>query len=340
MKEFAIPPKHLMLALLLSLLAGCGGGSDPVVPKALTEHDFAADRSLRLEAGSVGVTFLEPKDAANETTDDTGLPGTDVIPLHIAETTTSTYAIDTADNTIAMVKLIRLAGNVEVFVLNAAQPRATVTLEPGAYKLVVYSGYTVAEANGDTHRAVFLHDSTPTPVQAAMNASVPIKRVLAADTQKEILLSTKSCPHCDLRGANLTNANLTNANLFRATLDVANLTNANLTNADLYYVNLFYANLTGANLTGANLTNATLVGANLTNANLFRATLDVANLTNANLTNADLYYVNLFYANLTGANLTGANLTNATLVGANLSGATWPWPVGKKCAADSYSYCK
>ena len=261
MKEFAIPPKHLMLALLLSLLAGCGGGSDPVVPKALTEHDFAADPSLRLEAGSVGVTFLEPKDSAPATSGDTGLTGTDEFPLRIAEQTTFTYAIDPADNTIAMVKLIRLTGNQEVFVINATQPRATVTLEPGAYKLVVYSGYMVAEANGETHRAVFLQDNTsrPAPAQAAMNASVPNKRVLAAETPKQILLSTKSCVGCDLRYANLIGANLTSADLTSANLSIAicvftNLTGANLTSANLSDVLLNEANLSSANLTNANLT--------------------------------------------------------------------------------------
>jgi hypothetical protein len=258
MKEFAIPPKHLMLALLLSLLAGCGGGSDPVVPKALTEHDFAADRSLRLEAGSVGVTFLEPKDAVPASTSDTGLPGTDEFPLRIAEQTTSTYAIDPADNTIAMVKLIRLPGNEGVFVLNAAQPGATVTLEPGEYKLVLYSGYTVAEASGETHRAVFLHDSTPTPalVQAAMNASVPRKSILANASQYVYLFTNNYCQHCDLTGASLFRANLSGADLGYSNLTGADLRQANLSGTMLAWADLTRANLEGANLAGAYLSGA------------------------------------------------------------------------------------
>ena len=355
MKEFAIPPKHLMLALLLSLLAGCGGGSDPVVPKALTEHDFAADPSLRLEAGSVGVTFLEPKDAAPATSGDTGLTGTDEFPLRIAEQTTFTYAIDPADNTIAMVKLIRLTGNQEVFVINATQPRATVTLEPGAYKLVVYSGYMVAEANGETHRAVFLQDNTsrPAPAQAAINASVPRKSALATATPTSILLSTKMCIGCDLTSANLygaklTNANLTNADLTWAYLRGANLVNANLVNANLANANLTYADLTKTNLTKANLANAILANAflpntNLTNANLYKvdltgANLDRANLDSANLTNANLTNAFLYGANLTNANLTNANLTNADLYKVDLTGAIWT--DGRICAANSISSCK
>lgn len=338
MKEFVtttMHPRRLMLALLLSLLAGCGGGggSDPVIPEALTELDFAADPSLRLVAGEVGVTFLEPKDAVPATSDDTGLPGTDEFPLRIAEQTTSTYAIDSADDTIAMVKLIRLTGNEELFVINAAQPSATVTLEPGDYKLVVYSGYTVAEASGETHRAVFLHDNTSTPAQAAMNASVPRKSVLAAATSTEILFTRLRCIRCDLTRAklyygDLSGVNLTEANLTGAYLTSADLTRANLTDANLTRAYLTSANLTGANLTSANLTRAKLYGANLSGAKLY-----VANLTSANLNGA-----NLSGAKLSGANLIGANLAGANLNGAVLNGATWT--DGRICAVNSIRTCK
>ena len=181
-----------------------------------------------------------------------------------------------------MVKLIRLAGNEEAFVLNAAQSRATVKLEPGDYKLIVYSGYTVVEANGGTHRAVFLHDSMPAPAQAAMNASVPRKSVLAATSATEILISTKRCRGCKLQDANLSSADLSGANLTEADLTGATLTGANLT----------HANLIGANLIGANLTRADLSRADLTRAKLYRADLSYAVLTRARLVDADLEGVN------------------------------------------------
>ncbi len=233
MQSFATHPRSLMLALLLSLLAGCGGGSDPVVPKAFTEHDFAANPSLRLEVGSVGVTFLEPKDAVSATSDDTGLPSTDEFPLRISEPTATTYTIDSADDTIAMVKLIRLSGNVELFVINASQPSATVTLDPGDYKLVVYSGYTMAEASGMANRAVFLESSRPTPTQAAMTASLPHKSVLAAAGATQLLVSSRQCIGCDLSGTNLSGANLSGGDMSGANLSSANLIGVNLYGANL-----------------------------------------------------------------------------------------------------------
>ena len=318
MKTFSAQPAGLMLALLLSLVAGCGGGSDSVIPEAFAEHDFAADPSLRMAAGEVGVTLLEPKDAAAETSDDTGLLGTDEFPLRIAEQTTFTYAMDTSDDTIAMVRMIRLTGNVEVFVIDAAQPSATVTLEPGDYKLVVYSGYTMAESSGETNRAVFLanNTSTPTPTQAAMNAGTPRKSVLAAATPTQVLFSSKRCIECNLIRANLNRANLTGADL----------TGADLTGAYLIRANLSGANLSGADLTGAYLhwtkmSHAILKSAMLNKARMYGADLSYADLTRASLVDAGMDRVNLMNAKLLSATLLGASLELARLDRADLSGA-------------------
>lgn len=100
------------------------------------------------------------------------------------------------------------------------------------------------------------------------------------------LLSSKSCPGCDLSGAGLVFAqlaggDLTGANLVRANLSQSDLTGANLTNANLVGASLSSANLAGANLAGANLGGADLRGAYLMNANL-----EGADLTNANLRGA------------------------------------------------------
>ena len=59
--------------------------------------------------------------------------------------------------------------------------------------------------------------------------------------QLQQLLATKSCPRCDLKGANLVNADLSGAKLMGANLSWANLSGANLRGA----------NISGANFSGA-----------------------------------------------------------------------------------------
>jgi uncharacterized protein YjbI with pentapeptide repeats len=76
------------------------------------------------------------------------------------------------------------------------------------------------------------------------------------------LKATKSCPSCDLSGADLYKADLSGANLVGANLSGgAYLYEANLSGADLYR-----ANLRGAILYGANLSGAYLSGADMSNA--------------------------------------------------------------------------
>lgn len=81
-----------------------------------------------------------------------------------------------------------------------------------------------------------------------------------------ILAETKSCPQCDLSGANLnrldlSGANLEGANLSRAKMSLTNLSGANLHNADLREAIFNGADLSNIDLRGANLTGASLVGA-------------------------------------------------------------------------------
>ncbi|NER79824.1 MAG: pentapeptide repeat-containing protein [Leptolyngbya sp. SIO1D8] len=108
------------------------------------------------------------------------------------------------------------------------------------------------------------------------------------------LLTTNSCPDCDLVGANLRGTHLIGADLRKADLRGADLSWANLEGADLND-----ANLTGANLTGAFLTNATLVNADLNNANLSQA--------------------QIYFADVTDASMENVNLAEATIVGTPIS---------------------
>ncbi|MBE9040432.1 pentapeptide repeat-containing protein [Oscillatoriales cyanobacterium LEGE 11467] len=120
-----------------------------------------------------------------------------------------------------------------------------------------------------------------------LSATFPSIGVLAENVEHtQQLLSTKSCPGCDLSGAGLVFAQLAGANLARSNLVRANLSQADLTGADLSQANLVGASLSNANLGGANLMGASLVGADLRGAYLMNVNLEGADLTDANLMGA------------------------------------------------------
>ena len=180
----------------------------------------------------------------------------------------------------------------------------------------------------------------------ALVLSQPAWSYLTADLQK--LLSTKSCPGCDLktaplseinlrqanlRGADLSGAwmrgtDLTEADLTEADLTNADLTRADLTRADLWIADLAGANLAGSNLTGADLTSSYLAGASLSGADLTGAILRKVDLGSADLNGADLTGADLTWAILREADLEGADLNGADLTGANLTSAN---PHGRAC---------
>ncbi|CAN1208887.1 hypothetical protein TUMEXPCC7403_01600 [Tumidithrix helvetica PCC 7403] len=106
--------------------------------------------------------------------------------------------------------------------------------------------------------------------------------------QVDRLLSTRSCPECNLSNANFDSAALNGANLSQANLRSANFSNANLIGGNLTGANLFQANLYNANLRGANFTNADLSDVDLTKADLTNARLTDAVTKGTNLRNAKL----------------------------------------------------
>lgn len=82
----------------------------------------------------------------------------------------------------------------------------------------------------------------------------------------KILLEKKSCPQCDLSGAelnrfDLSGANLEGADLTRAKMYLTNLSDANLRGADLQEAQFGGADLGGADLRGANLAGTSFAGA-------------------------------------------------------------------------------
>jgi uncharacterized protein YjbI with pentapeptide repeats len=85
------------------------------------------------------------------------------------------------------------------------------------------------------------------------------------------LQETKSCPECNLSGADLnrmdlSGANLQGANLSRSKMFLTDLSDANMQNSDLREAQFGGADLANADLRGADLTGASLAGAYLVGA--------------------------------------------------------------------------
>ena len=138
------------------------------------------------------------------------------------------------------------------------------------------------------------------------------------------LKSTKSCPNCFLRGADLKNMNLSGANLRGADLMGADLTGADLSNAVL----------ASSSMRGVVLTNALLKDTNLDGADL--AGVDLSGVKNNSKSNSEktcstrehLNFISFNGANLDNANLNGlgihhSKIESASFRGANLSGTCW-----------------
>jgi len=100
------------------------------------------------------------------------------------------------------------------------------------------------------------------------------------------LLSSRQCPRCDLRGADLVHADLRGANLQGAVLVGANLGRANLQASNLQGADLRQASLLGADLSGARLQDARLDGTDLREADLHGAEVSAASLQRAHVQGA------------------------------------------------------
>ena len=162
---------------------------------------------------------------------------------------------------------------------------------------------------------------------------------------KQILVSSKRCPYCNLAGVDLSDLDLDGADLAYANLAGANLHFSSLVGAKLSFAILQGANLINTNFEGATLLNAFLNGdstlklaaASLTGAHLKNVNLAGANLGGVEFTNANFYTTSYLYsgcaqdadtdytkncASAEGANLSGATFFGAYLAGADFSSST------------------
>ncbi|WP_138505171.1 pentapeptide repeat-containing protein [Nostoc sp. PA-18-2419] len=142
----------------------------------------------------------------------------------------------------------------------------------------------------------------------------------------EQLKATKTCPRCDLSGADLTQLNLSGAVLRGANLSGATLSQVNLTNADLTG-----ANLEGAILNSANLSGASLTGANLKSASLEKADLSYAGFMSTNLEAANLKDAKLLYTNFRAANYRLTTLSNGIVTSDKPYGWSLERPNVREC---------
>ena len=274
-----------LFVISLGLIGGCsdsGGGNDT---QALTENDFAEDSSLRADLEGVVVTFLEAPNS-EESENDTGEVGIDLIPIRYPRTTEQTFCWE--DDDVDAMHFMELRDSQETLILTVEANGDCVTevIEVGDYVMSVHHDGSVEDS-----LPIFL---IPDPEEleearetdglidrfklSASNILKQIERTITKDAQAQsalesilanqfcTLISTNKCPRCVLVDVNLSRRNLTGADLSGADLSIARLRNTNLTQADLSGADLLGAILTNSILTQADLSGADLSGADLSGA--------------------------------------------------------------------------
>ena len=246
----------------LGAIGGCnnnGGVQDGT--QALTENDFFNDPNLSANPKKgVVVTFLEPPDS-KEPENDTGEIGNDVIPFKYKSTLEHTFCWEDDDPDAEHFMVLEDSEGNEIFRLDVNGECITVVLEAGDYVMIIHHDGRIL-----TTHPVFIIPN-PDDIQQARKTDglinrfkVVIANILqgmqntvskdarAQTVQDNIntLISTNSCPSCNLTGADLSNANLSGAVLNNANLSGAKLNSANLTNANLNGVILSSTNFSGA----------------------------------------------------------------------------------------------
>jgi len=234
----------------LGAIGGCSdnnsGGQDGT--RALTENDFANDETLSANPDKhVVVQFLEHPDT-EEPENDTGELGNDVLPLIYKRTLEHTYCWEDDDPGAGhFMELDDADGNL-VFRLDVNGDCITEIIEAGDYVITIHHDERIL----NTH-AVFLIPNPEDIEQARetdglinrfkvviVNILQNIQSTVSEDARAQsvqdninTLVSTNSCPGCNLSGADLRNANLSNVNLSNANLSGTKLDNADLSGADL-----------------------------------------------------------------------------------------------------------
>jgi hypothetical protein len=246
----------------LGAIGGCSnnnGGQDGT--RVLTENDFANDTTLSANPEKhLIVKFLEHPDSEGHE-NDTGGVGHDIIPHTYTRTLEHTFCWeDEDDDSGHFMELDDSDGN-EILRVDTNGVCVTKVIEAGDYVMTIWHDGRILT----THPVFIIPNPEDTQQARATDGLINGFKVVIANILKNIqntvskdaraqtvqdnintLISTNSCPSCNLTGANLSNANLSNANLSNANLSGAKLDNAVLSSADLTGVTLSSTDFSGA----------------------------------------------------------------------------------------------
>ena len=230
-----------LLAIIFITFNGCGDGSSEKRSNVITENDLFANPQLIATPEHTLVIQLEAPDGKGQV-NDIGDKGVDEVPVYYSEDVTQTFCWE--DDTIdagQRMELIDSSANM-VLTEHIDGECSSATVTAGHYTMRFTHG---GQSEGTQVVFIRLTEDFSSSRGSINTAFVP--------QDLNTLITTNSCPRCDLSGANLKYAGLSEANLYEANLTGTDLTNASLVEANLSHANLSHANLYLAHLNGADL---------------------------------------------------------------------------------------
>jgi uncharacterized protein YjbI with pentapeptide repeats len=333
----------LMAWVLGSLLAACGGGSNPpdFIPQyGVTErqsYDPVSHASGLVVQNGSGAVSLQLESSGAQTplpmSGDTTTAGVDRLYFEILKDGRVNLRLSVQDlQYVASVELLNASQEL-LLKVDVNTPQGSVWLRRGDLTLPMPRFQVrVTSANGSVNNphllAWFGHHLAPTANKYQLSN---LSKSLAVQCEGcnlsgaflgQYRLSGAHLPSADLRNAWLVKVN--NVDDLRRSDDVIFklfMNGSQIAGADLSGANLNRVDLTGAVLTGAGDSRADLTGANLNYATITGINLDGASMAGVQLNHVQAFQVSWVRADLTGAQITGANLAEGNFEGAIFTGA-------------------
>ena len=260
-----------ILLLLIFSIACDNDGSDsafdfPETIRALSEHDFLNDENaFAVPEDGVILTHLEHPEAGHEA--DTGGQGMDIIPINYISDTNHTYCWeDENEDASHFMTLNDLEGN-EILRVDVNGECITEFVESGEYEIHVHH-----DGNSEEVLPIFIR-----PDNLAEEETAQVSQT--GEQNLQTLLSTKSCPGCDLQNMRIGTSTM-------VVQEGISPDSPGVSEVLMVSNDLSDANLQGANLTGADLSGGLYNGANFMYAILRDTNDDGADFQNVNFTGA------------------------------------------------------